>query len=293
MIVMRMLGGLGNQMFQYAFGRALASHHGVPLCLDVSAYDAHQMHNGFELSRVFCIDARILDQRGLQDVYGWMARPNIWRWVRWIGPRLFPFARFLSQDTTRPVLPYKALCPARCYLEGYWQCEDLFADYDAEIRREFVFREDLSVENLNWAQKIQSVESVSMHVRRGDYASNAKTLATHGLCSSDYYKSALKLLTEKLGSPVVFVFSDDPEWVRANIDIPFEHYFVTNNHGSNSYCDMRLMSLCKSHIIANSSFSWWGAWLSNNQPELVIAPRRWFVDESLAQEIVPDHWVKA
>jgi hypothetical protein len=135
------------------------------------------------------------------------------------------------------------------------------------------------------------VNAISLHVRRGDYANNPKTKATHGLCSLDYYQASVRQMAQKVARPHFFIFSDDMEWVQGNLKIDFPCVFVEHNRGAESYNDMRLMSLCKHHIIANSSFSWWGAWLNPNMEKIVIAPRKWFASQTAVPDLFPAGWI--
>ena len=147
-----------------------------------------------------------------------------------------------------------------------------------------------------WYGAAQILFDVSLHVRRGDYASNPKTTSTHGLCSLDYYRAAVTHVASKVENPEFFIFSDDIDWVRANLQLDFPHHFVAHNQGATSYNDMRLMSLCSHHVIANSSFSWWAAWLSGidkGNGGAVIAPRQWFAGAAGrvgAANRFPSHW---
>jgi hypothetical protein len=131
-----------------------------------------------------------------------------------------------------------------------------------------------------------------MHVRRGDYASNPKTGATHGLCSLDYYEEAIRYISERVEQPIFFIFSDDINWVKCNLKVDFPCQYVDHNKSMESFNDMRLMSLCQHHIIANSSFSWWGAWLNPGQKKIVIAPRRWFLNSNNVEDLYPASWVR-
>jgi hypothetical protein len=142
------------------------------------------------------------------------------------------------------------------------------------------------------AQEIGQSNAISLHVRRGDYVHNSNTLATHGLCSLDYYQTAINYITERVAQPNFFIFSDDITWVKDNLKVDFKCRFVDHNHGTESYNDMRLMSLCQHHIIANSSFSWWAAWLNPNHKKIVIAPRQWFVNDNNVSDLFPQNWVK-
>lgn len=177
------------------------------------------------------------------------------------------------------------------YLAGYWQSEKYFSDASETIRADFTFRQPLSEQNAEMAERIGQGMSVSLHVRRGDYASNPKTNTAHGLCSLEYYRAAVLHMAEHIERPEFFVFSDDIAWVKANLEIDFPCWYVDHNQGTESYNDMRLMSLCRHHIIANSSFSWWGAWLNRDPDKIVVAPRRWFANGKRSEDLLPASWV--
>ena len=140
---------------------------------------------------------------------------------------------------------------------------------------------------------IDSSVSVSVHIRRGDYVTNRHTNAVHGVCPLSYYKKAMKFIEDRVAQPEYFVFSDDLDWVKGNLQTHSKVRFVDNNRESNSYNDMHLMSLCKHSIIANSSFSWWGAWLGGNKDKIVVAPSQWFRDRELdSSDHIPSSWYR-
>jgi Glycosyl transferase family 11 len=176
-------------------------------------------------------------------------------------------------------------------LDGYWQSEKYFIDCSKLIRKDFTFKNELDSYNLKLKSKIDKTNSVSIHIRRGDYVNNLNTNATHGLCSIDYYIKAVNYITERIESPYFFVFSDDIEWAKKNIMLNFPCQFISHNIGSKSYLDMQLMSLCKHNVIANSSFSWWGAWLNSNDNKIVIAPRKWFAVNTDICDLIPSNWI--
>ena len=178
------------------------------------------------------------------------------------------------------------------YLMGYWQSEKYFQFIEAIIRADFVFKQAMSNSNQLIANQIEQSNAVSLHVRRGDYANNPLTAATHGLCSMDYYMQAIQHIGECVYEPNFFIFSDDIVWVKENLKINFPCFYVDGNYGEESYNDMRLMSLCKHHIIANSSFSWWGAWLNQYAGKIVIAPNKWFAHDTDVKDLLPESWVK-
>jgi hypothetical protein len=143
------------------------------------------------------------------------------------------------------------------------------------------------------AEQISRVNSVSLHVRRGDYVANLKVAAIHGLCSKEYYASAIKFISKKVERPHFFVFSDDINWVENNFKINYPCTYINQNFSNESYNDLRLMSLCQHNIIANSSFSWWGAWLNCNSEKIVIAPKKWFANsDKRCDDLIPEKWVR-
>ena len=181
--------------------------------------------------------------------------------------------------------------PKHCYFAGYWQSEKYFRNHGNVIRADLTFKDPLTGQNLEWASRIGGSMAVGMHVRRGDYAANPKTLAVHGLCSPDYYRSAVDFIASHVDTPVFFVFSDDIPWVMEHLKIGLPCHYIDHNKGLASHNDMRLMSLCRHHIIANSSFSWWGAWLNSAPGKIVIAPRRWFANGRAVDDLIPEGWL--
>lgn len=291
MIISHIIGGIGNQMFQYAAGRALALERGVQLCLDTQDFAEYALHNGFELDRVFNIKARLANDSDLRAVLGWRAfspvRKKLFRkqLTGFRGAHLFVDTQFTSWREIEKV-------PDSCYLMGNWQTEHYFEKFQEFIRADFSFRLSPSGRNAELAEQIGNSMAVSLHVRRGDMAANPTSLAFHGLCSLDYYRQAINHVTARVATPTFFIFSDDIPWVRENLHIEYPCHYVAHNQGAESYNDMRLMSFCKHNIIANSSFSWWGAWLNPHIDKIVVAPQRWFASDFDASDIVPASWIK-
>lgn len=294
MIVTNIIGGLGNQMFQYAFGRAASLFYSCPLYLDLQSFDDYRRHQGFELSRVFGLHVPIADHKVLCNVLG-ILKPKLLRTLVQQYPlRFLRGKRFVCEPVNGDIVDVKFIRPP-CYMSGYWQAETYFQKFESQIRADFRFPTDGSSENYQLSERIVSCNAVSLHVRRGDYASDARTLATHGLCSMEYYNSAIDYICKRTEKPVFFVFSDDDKWAKANLQIDPPVHYITHNRGPSSFQDMRLMHLCRHHIIANSSFSWWGAWLNSSSEKIVIAPERWFADPRLKSQgdrITPKDWVR-
>jgi len=290
MIIVQLLGGLGNQMFQYAAARNLALSKQEKLVLDAESFATYDLHH-FELTRVFCCASDFVTEEQFKKTLSWRAYP-------WIRGRL-SYAKLASfrggAYIVEPHFHYWqgiSAVPDDCYLVGYWQSEKYFKECENVIRKDFEFKEPLNEKNAEIASDIDSCNSVSLHIRRGDYVANQKTNSVHGSCSLDYYKEAIAVISERETKPEVFIFSDDIEWVKKHLYLEFPATYIDHNQGRDSYRDMQLMSLCKHNIIANSSFSWWGAWLNTYENKIVIAPNQWFAIERCSDDLIPEQWVR-
>lgn len=292
MIIANIIGGLGNQMFQYATGRALALARGQSLRLDIAGFAEYGLHQGFELQRIFHCDAEIATIADVRRILGWRAVPFIKRVLARPDFGALRNRGFVVEPHFH-YWPGIRSVPDASYLHGYWQSEKYFIDASAVLRADFTFKQPMSRDNTAWADRIGRCTAVSLHVRRGDYASDPRTHATHGLCPLDYYHAAMRHVTECVEKPEFFVFSDDIAWARSNLDISFPVHYIDHNRAEESYNDMRLMSLCQHHILANSSFSWWGAWLNPRPDKVVVAPARWFANGNRSvDDLLPDGWVR-
>lgn len=289
MIISNIIGGLGNQMFQYALGRSRSLALGTSLGLHVSDLAHYGSHQGFELGRVFNCDFRLVSEQDVRALLGWRGHRLSRRMLMQHSFAAFRGRRFVVEPDF-DYWPGIANVTGNCYLAGHWQSEKYFRDIEAHIRSDFTFRAPLADRNIEWASRMESSTAVSLHVRRGDYAANPKTLAVHGLCSPDYYRSAVELVASRVESPEFFIFSDDLPWVKEHLSIAHPCHYIDNNQGGDSFNDMRLMSLCRHHIIANSSFSWWGAWLNPRADKIVIAPRQWFANGRVVKDLIPEGW---
>ncbi|EJN00872.1 alpha-1,2-fucosyltransferase [Herbaspirillum sp. YR522] len=292
MIATRLIGGLGNQMFQYAAGRALALRVGSPLLLDVSGFANYELRR-YELDG-FRIDATAASAQQLARL-GVNATPGtslLARVLRKVWPQ--PADRILREASfTYDARIEQASAPV--YLDGYWQSERYFARIRQHLLDEFTLKGDWGSDNAAMAAQIATAGAgaVSLHVRRGDYVSNAHTAQYHGVCSLDYYRDAVAHIGGRVEAPHFFVFSDDHEWVRENLQIGHPATFVQINSADHGIYDMMLMKSCRHHIIANSSFSWWGAWLNPAEDKIVVAPQRWFKDATNdTRDLIPAAWVR-
>ena len=296
MIIVKLLGGLGNQMFQYAAGRRLSIVHDVTLKLDTSWF-SYRLPDGtarpYALG-VFAIQENFATQEEVRSLTGEVSS-DIYNRLRSLmqklklihGQREMVKERFLHFDRTVLNLPENA------YLEGYWQSEKYFLDVAGVLRKEFTLKEPLAGKNLEIADQIRNTCSVSIHVRRGDYVSNPGITEFHGVCEPAYYHRCIDELSRKFSNAHFFVFSDDPVWTRVHLNFDYPVTYVDHNDSDKGYEDMRLMSLCRHNIIANSSFSWWGAWLNPNPDKLVYAPQRWFNRPDIdTRDLVPSSWIR-
>ena len=285
MIVSRLIGGLGNQMFQYAAGRALALRRGASFRIDRRAFADYKTHAfGLDCFRAELPDAPVDQLPGAvkESRINRLLRPLLRSPVRVYAEKAFTFD------------PAVLSLPDGTYLDGYWQSEQYFADHADAIRADFTVRHAPSAENAHWLGLIAASNSVSLHVRRGDYVTDPSAASVHGTCDLDYYRRAVEHVRSVSGAePVAFVFSDDPDWVTANLQLPSPMHVVRNNDASTNYEDLRLMTACRHHVIANSSFSWWGAWLDPRADAITVAPRRWFVGGPHdARDLLPERWVR-
>ena len=291
MVISRLIGGLGNQMFQYANGFALARRTGQMHCLDVSDFEDYYLHQGFELEQVFAITSKLADKKQVRDVLGWRAGK--------LAKRILsrPFLKGLRGRAflVEPHFNYWAGMPGLegdQYHSGYWQSERYFLDAQKRIRAEFAFKKPLEGFNAQLANSMGNATSVSVHVRRGDYLSNPKNHGLMHVAEPSYYQAAISLIVSRVKNPEFYVFSDDMAWAKENIFFDYPCTYIGHNTQAESYIDMQLMSKCQHHIIANSSFSWWGAWLNPNMEKIVIAPKLWFRNGMPDQDLIPSHWTR-
>ena len=279
MITTRLHGRLGNQMFQYAAARALAHRLNTGVVLDSRGTE---LRGEGVLTRVFDLD--LSPATNLPP----LKQKAPLRYALWRGLGLAP--RFLRERRLGYNPSFETWSDGG-YLHGYWQSEKYFADITDLIRADFTFPTFSNDQNAEMAARITKDNAISLHVRRGDYVA----LAAHVLCDQAYYEAALARILEGLpgAAPTVYVFSDDPDWAKANLPLPCDKVVVDFNGPETDFEDMRLMSLCKHNIIGNSSFSWWAAWLNSNPQKRVAGPSNWFGDAKLSNpDILPRDWLK-
>lgn len=295
MIISRLMGGHSNQLFQYAVGRSLALGHNTNLLLDVSWFEEAvdvESPRDYELG-VYPLQARTTKLKGLHIID---PKQPIGRKLK-LASKLQPkktvtmhYENDMGYNRNIPDLPDNTM------LVGFWQNERYFAHIRPQLLKELEPTNPLSKVNQSLIKEMQATESVWMHIRRGDYVTSKLTQDFHGLKDLEYYQKSLETLLKKLPANrqeqvAIFVCSNDIPWCKQNLKLGFPIKFVENKLGSD---DMRVVKHCKHDILANSSFSWWGAWLNQNPDKIVIAPKQWFRDKKANDEIdiVPKEWIK-
>lgn len=285
MIILKVRGGLGNQLFEYALGRTLALRNNVALKLDTSEFKTFEFPH-YTMEK-FNIQTTKATQEEIDSLERYRPRRGILGLI--LNP-LFADARRYVIEADCTFAPELLELKAPCMLDGYWQSEKYFLDAADILRQEFTLRNPLSAYSKTIAAKIAAAKnSVSLHVRRGDMATDPGKNLRHGLCPIEYYEAAERIIGTAAEEPTFFIFSDDIEWARKNITPGFPTEYVVQKAEKN-FEDMELMRLCKHHIIANSSLSWWGAWLSDHyRTGITIAPKRQGV-KFYNKDFLPSHW---
>ena len=291
MIIIKISGGLGNQLFQYAFGRYLSVKFNTEMKFDVQTnYNSLSFTKRSVGLNNFNIH---LEQASKDEINKFKYFENIFlaRVERKLVKKM-PFLnkRYLVQNLNKTEYG-KADFRNNCYYDGYWQSEDYFEPIINKLKKEFKSSfipvlDDINNSHLN---EIKNSKSVSIHIRRGDYISIKSNEAIFCTCSINYYEKAIKYINDKINNPLFFVFSDDIEWVKNNFK--GEQFRIIANNSHSPELDLFLMSNCKHNIIANSSFSWWGAWLNQNRNKIVISPSFW-LKNSHCDSITPKDWIK-
>lgn len=289
MIIVKMWEGLGNQLFQYAFARALQIRTGQKVFIDTNNADRGRKER--YIKRCYELDnLRItLSSCTKQPLKGLCLLYNTE-----VGQQLsktdfifkVPGMKYYEEDT----VAYKEellLVDENVYFKGWFQNELYFSEYEEVLRREFIPKKKIRI-SLEIRQILEQMETVSVHIRRGDYKRNRCMLPLA------YYEQAIDLMKHQLNSPYFIIFSDEPEWVKSNLKLNGGYKIICKNDGFKDYEEMLLMSRCKHNIIANSTFSWWAAWLNQNKNKIVIGPQIWFPEftKNRGINIMPDAWLK-
>ena len=290
MVVVKLQGGLGNQMFQYAAARSLSMRLNTEMYFDLSWFSnipSSDTKRWYELD-CFDIDIKSIDITKYNVISKGLGRSaKIKQYLKAANRKVL--WSFESPD--QKYLDEFSSLNGNIYLDGWFTSEKYFMSIRDQLLKDFKYKQKMSPENKKIIDKILSTNSVSLHVRRGDYISNKGASKWHGTSNIEYYKDAIDLAESKIVNPIFYIFSDDISWCKKNIKIQTEHHYIEGNKKGAD--DMRLMMQCKNNIIANSTFSWWGAWLNNDVNKLVIAPKKWLEDSSVdTSDIIPEGWIR-
>jgi hypothetical protein len=287
------MGGLGNQMFQYAFYRRIQETYNYETKVDIEWFENPDRlsNRHFYLDR-FKTQLNIASHKEIKKTKGnkFLNKLN-----RKLGIKIpFYYHKYIIEKNHGNFSKGIFDIVENTYFSGYWQSEKYFKQISKKLEKEFSFKNDLKEKNKAISKEILNSNSVSLHIRRGDYIENKNVKNKLGnVCDLEYYNKSIEYLEKELFDYNLYVFSDDIDWAKKNISFNKEIKFIDWNKGSKSYKDMQLMSLCKHNIIANSTFSWWGAWLNSFNEKIVIAPERWTNSNfSIRKDVVPDDWIK-
>jgi hypothetical protein len=272
MIIIQLIGGLGNQMFQYAAAKALSLETKQKLRLNTNLFNTYKIQNyglhNFEIK------------------HGIYQKPN--KFIQKFNSVFYKKVFYQEVDFTFTP-DFCKLKGNPIVLDGFFESEKYFVKYREQLLIDFTIKSPLKDITKKTAQKMAGENSVSIHIRRGDYLQHT----IHNTNKTEYYKMAIETIKNKVENPVFYLFSDDMAWVKQFFILKGEKNYIDFNDNKTNYEDMKLMSSCKHNIIANSSFSWWSAWLNTNPKKIVIAPKKWLnMDEKRYEEIIPDAWIK-
>lgn len=294
--IVKLVGGLGNQMFQYAFAYALAKSFNIDITLDMTWFEAVKNHEKvtprtFELD-VFNINYEVATKEDLKKIIPTQHRQKLQRflWKFFRIRKCKPSGNIYIQNSSYYFDNDLFVYPDYIYYDGYFQHEKYFKHVRKDLLNCFQPNIALDEKNQQTLEKILSENSVSIHVRRGDYVTLECAKDFHGTCSLEYYQKAIKYIAKRVKNPHFFLFSDDLEWTIKNLKIEYPFTVVDFNQGK-GWLDLNLMKSCKHNILANSSFSWWGAWLNENPNKIVVAPKKWTTKKTKGS-ITPREWVK-
>lgn len=288
MIIARITGGLGNQLFQYAAGRRLAYVHNTELKLDVTEVRT-KSYRPYLLDK-FSIRTSIATPQERAAMLGmsrWLpeeVEPLVHRHLHWFSPCVLREAHFHFDERL-----LKA--GDNTYLIGYWQSEKYFADIAGRLRRDLTLKKPLSAKSRDAQRRIQRSVSVAVTVRRGDFVTDPTINARHGVLPPSYYQRAADSVARQVSDPTFYVFSDDIAWVKQHIPLPYRVIYLDFNFPQRIVEDLALIASCKHAILSNSTFSWWGAWLINTPDKIIIAPSHWFNLPYSTQDLFPKEWI--
>lgn len=305
MIITKLTDGLGNQMFQYAFGRYLAEIYNTEIKLNINYYNnipKNHTNRKYELNYFNIIENIALQKEidlftkgspKMPQKLFYKIKQKVNNKTFW-GKFLFKIAKKLTDyhtiyENNKLQLDKLKKDKKNIYVSGFWQSEDFFKSIAHIIQKEFKIKEKYIKVNNRVLEKIKRSNSVAIHVRRGDLITNPEFNSKYGVCSTDYYLQAINYIKKKISNPVFYFFSDDINWCKENFKSINSNFYIENYTAIE---DLYLILNCKHQIIANSSFSWWGAWLNKNKNKIVVAPKKWaFHKKSQTKfNLLPNSW---
>jgi hypothetical protein len=295
MIIVRLIGGLGNQMFQYALGKHLAIKNNTVLKIDITYLldrrpRKDMVYRDYDLP-IFNIEEKIATKNEIAYFTGHYK--SYWKRLEYTFLR-----RVNKANITKEELPHfesKVLQVTQpAYLIGFWQSEKYFLNIESIIRTDFTFKHRIAQKSIGLAQHIDSVNSVCLNVRRADYVTNPLSSKYLGFIGLAYIHRAVQVILEKVVQPEFFIFSDDIAWCEENIQLDYPYTVVSHEFAGSKFADyLQLMTLCKHFIIPNSTFAWWAAWLCQYADKVIVAPKNWVKENSrYNKDLIPDSWIQ-
>jgi hypothetical protein len=274
-------------MFQYAIARSIAHTNQTDFKMDVSGFETYALRE-YELGH-FSIMEYFANTEEIQRYKEKKSCCTAFLEKLFHNSQDYRYYKEKTFNYDPGVFKLKG----NVYLDGYWQTEKYFEDIEEIIKNDFTVKTEPDEKNRELLNQIKNCNAVAVHIRRGDYVMDPQTESILGSCSLDYYRRCVEIIAKRISDPHFFVFSDDPKWTKENIEIDFPTTYIYHNGPNKGYEDLRLMSHCKHFIIANSSFSWWGAWLSDNSDKIVVAPKSWFrKEDNNTKDLIPEGWLR-
>jgi hypothetical protein len=284
-INVKLSGGLGNQLFQYALGRSLATKYSCALNIDTTWYNNTPEGSTprAPLIEYLNINANFIENVAAQEIF---IQQKIWR--KFFSKKIILEKKYFKYDES--IMNKKP----PVYIDGYWQSYKYFENIRHCLLNEITPKMVGSPNYIQLETMIKKTKNpIAIHVRRGDYITSESASKVHGALTIDYYKNAINEIKKKTETQTFFFFSDEINWVKENLGNQDNYYYIEPNCNKDSAIqELYLMSLCKDFIIANSTFSWWGAWLGTNKDKVVIFPEKWMTNlNSVNTDLMPNDWI--
>ncbi len=295
-VIVSLYGGLGNQLFQFATALSLAKKNHARVFLDLSWFDKDHLSAG-ETPRAYALG--VYDLGGDVLIKNNRRKASHKQLTRYIDTVVRRVKKYINvgiphfYEKSMKFHPNLIQSELPIWLDGYWQSYKYFEDIKPALREMIAFSRNMNSTMQAIYKDILVKDAICIHVRRGDYVTNPSAAQFHGLRDLSYYYSGINLVIKNLINPHAFIFSDDPLWVRSNFKLQIPSTIVDINGPDEAHQDLWLMAACKHFIIANSSLSWWGAWLSDQSDKIVVAPNQWFLNGQMSTEdLIPDQWIR-